>query len=49
MHQSITTGCSIPDFCFQYGDYLFRARGLATSTRKLHRHVVCRFQTGKSS
>jgi integrase/recombinase XerD len=43
MHQSITTGCSIPDFCLQYGDYLLRVRGLATSTRKLHRHVVCRF------
>jgi len=40
MHQSIT---SIPDFCLQYGDYLFRVRGLAASTRKLHRHVVCRF------
>jgi len=35
MHQSIT---SIPDFCLQYGDYLFRVRGLAASTRKLHRH-----------
>ncbi len=45
MHQSITTGCSIPDFCSQYGDYLFRVRGLAASTRKLHRHVVCRFLT----
>jgi site-specific recombinase XerD len=45
MHQSITTGCSIPDFCLQYEDYLFRVRGLATSTRKLHRHVVFRFLT----
>jgi site-specific recombinase XerD len=45
MHQSITPGCSIPDFCLQYGDYLFRVRGLAASTRKLHRHVVHRFLT----
>jgi len=45
MHQSITTGCSIPDFCQHYGDYLFRVRGLSASTRKLHRHVVCRFLT----
>jgi integrase/recombinase XerD len=52
MHHSITTGCSIPDFCLQYGDYLFRVRGLSVSTRKLHRHVVsrfltCRFPNGK--
>jgi len=45
MHQSITTGCSISDFCSQYGNYLFRVRGLSASTRKLHRHVVCRFLT----
>jgi integrase len=45
MHQSITTGCSIPHFCLQYGEYLFRVRGLAASTRKLHRHVVSRFLT----
>src|ERR1700741_2085353 len=45
MHQSITTGCSIPDFCSQYENYLFRVRGLSASTRKLHRHVVCRFLT----
>ena len=45
MYQSITTGCSIPDFCQHYEDYLFRVRGLAASTRKLHRHVVCRFLT----
>ena len=45
MHQSITPGCSIPDFCLQYGDYLFRVRGLSASARKLHRHVVCRFLT----
>jgi hypothetical protein len=45
MHQSITSGYSIPDFCLQYGDYLFRVRGLATFTRKLHRYVVCRFLT----
>jgi len=45
MHQSITTGGSIPDFCQHYGDCLFRVRGLAASTRKLHRHVVSRFLT----
>src|SRR6266849_5039214 len=45
MLQSIISGCSIPDFCSQYRDYLFRVRGLAASTRKLHRHVVCRFLT----
>ena len=45
MHQSITTGCTIPDFCQHYGDYLFRVRGLSASTRKLHRYVVCRFLT----
>lgn len=47
MHQSISTGCSIPDFCLKYGDYLFRVRGLSASTRKLHRHVVCRFLTSR--
>ena len=45
MHQSIITGCSIPDFRQHYGDYLFRVRGLSASTRKRHRHVVCRFLT----
>jgi len=45
MYQLITTGCSIPDFCQHYGDYLFRVRGLSASTRKLHRYVVCRFLT----
>src|SRR6202158_5571631 len=45
MHQSITTGCSISDFCSQYGNNLFRVHGLSASTRKLHRHVVCRFLT----
>ena len=29
MNQSIITGCSAPDFCSQYGNYLFRVRGLA--------------------
>src|SRR5258707_12942911 len=45
MHQSISAGCSIPDFCQHYGDYLFRVRGLSGSTRKLHRHVICRLLT----
>jgi integrase/recombinase XerD len=45
MNQSTITGCSIRDFCSHYGDYLFRVRGLAASTRKLHRLVVCRFLT----
>ena len=43
MNQSITTGCSIPDVCLRYENYLVRVRGLSASTRKLHRHVVCRF------
>jgi len=45
MHQSISAGCSIPDFCQHYGDYLFRVRGLSGFHSKLHRHVICRLLT----
>jgi len=31
MNKSMTTGSFIPDFCLEYGNYLFRIRGLSAS------------------